>query len=106
VKLHIVSADSIDSGDYRLFFVLFEDSVCFKQSEDSDSIFYFVVREINLNGQGVSVDLYYPDSIVKEYDFYIQEHWNIEKLGIVAFVQDSETKQILQAIVDKRLTSN
>jgi len=106
LKLHIVSIDSIENGNYRLFFVLYEDSVYFIQSGASDSIFYFVVREMNLNGQGVSVDLFYPDSIVKEDDFYIQDHWNTEKLGIVAFVQDIETKQVLQAIVDKRITTD
>ncbi|GAH09680.1 unnamed protein product, partial [marine sediment metagenome] len=69
-----------------------------------DSTFYFVVRKMIPDEQGVLIDLLYPDSIVKEVDFNLLSHWHKNKLGVVAFVQDMETNQVLQAIVDKRIT--
>lgn len=106
LKLHIVSVDSIESNEYRVFFVLYEDSVYFAQSGAPDSTFYYVVRKMIPDEQGILTDLFYPDSLVKEVDFNLQSNWNIEKLGIVAFVQDMDTKEVLQAIVAKRIVSN
>ena len=56
--------------------------------------------------QGMLLDLSYPDSLVKEVNFSVLSNWDIDKLGIVAFVQDIETKQVLQAIVNKRIINN
>lgn len=106
LKLHIVSVDSIESSEYRVFFVLYEDSVYFAQIGAPDSTFYYVARKMIPDEQGILTDLFYPDSLVKEVDFNLQSNWNIEKLGIVAFVQNMDTKEVLQAIVDKRIVSN
>jgi hypothetical protein len=103
VKLHIVSIDSIEDSEYRLFYILYEDSVYFKLTGAPDSIFYFVVRKMIPDEQGALIDLFYPDSVVYEVYFNLQSNWNIENLGLIAFVQDMETKQVLQAIVDKRI---
>jgi hypothetical protein len=105
-SLHIITIDSIETSEYRLFFVLYEDDVYFKQVGAPDSIFNFVVRKMVPDEQGMLLDLSYPDSLVKEVNFNVLSNWDIDKLGIVAFVQDIEALQVLQAIVDKRINSN
>ncbi len=104
LELHIVSIDSIEDGEYRLFLVLYEDDVYFAQAGAPESTFHYVVRKMIPDEQGIHVDLYYPDSLVKEIDFNLQSNWDQDKCGIVAFIQNLETKEVLQAIVDKRIS--
>uniref|UniRef100_A0A7C4TCU6 Omp28-related outer membrane protein n=1 Tax=candidate division WOR-3 bacterium TaxID=2052148 RepID=A0A7C4TCU6_UNCW3 len=103
LKITIIPVDSLGSGDFRLFLVLTEDSVYFRQIGAPDSIFYFVARRMIPDEQGIPVNPVYPDSIVKEIDFNLQSNWQINKLGIVGFVQDMETKEVLQAYLVKRI---
>lgn len=104
-KLHIVLVDSVESADYYIFFVVYEDSVYFPQEGAPVSTFYYVMRKMVPDEKGIPVDLVYPDSLVKEVDFNLPNNWNKNKLGIVAFVQNMETKEVLQAVVKKRLTT-
>jgi len=103
VKLNIVSVDSIEEGNYCLFFVLYEDSVYSVQAGAPDSTFFYVMRKMIPDAQGIPIDLVYPDSLTKEVDFNLQSNWNENKLGIVAFVQNMDTKEVLQAIINKRI---
>jgi hypothetical protein len=103
LKLNIVSVDSIEEGNYCLFIVLYEDSVYFPQTGVPESIFHYVVRKIVPDENGIPLDLSYPDSLVQEVYFNLESNWNQEKLGVVAFIQDIETKKVLQALVDKRI---
>lgn len=100
VKIHIVTVDSI-RGTYHLFLILTEDSVYFKQAGAPDSIFFFVMRKMVPNENGIEINLNHPDSIVQELDFALNPAWQDDRLGIVAFVQDTTTKEILQAKVKK-----
>jgi hypothetical protein len=102
--LHIIAVDSIEAGDHRLFVVLYEDSVYFAQVGAPDSIFHYVVRKMVPDELGMPVDIAYPDSLLQEVDFDLSPDWNLEKLGVVAFIQDLETKNVLQAIVSKRIS--
>lgn len=103
LKIHIIAIDSIKPSDYRLFIVITEDSVYFKQTGAPDSIFYFVMRKMIPDEQGIEINLVYPDSIIEERDFLIQSNWNINKVGIVVFIQDMETKEVMQAITKRRI---
>jgi thiol-disulfide isomerase/thioredoxin len=102
-RLHIMVIDSLVESEYRLFFILYEDSVFFVQTGAPDSIFYFVARKMIPDEQGILIDPAYPDSLVREVDFNLSPDWDQDRLGLVAFVQDMATKQILQAVVDKRI---
>ncbi len=103
ILLCIITVDSIEAGDNRLFVVLYEDSVYFAQVGAPDSIFRYVVRKMIPDEWGMPIDIAYPDSLLQEVDFDLSPGWNLEKLGIVAFIQDLETKNVLQAIVSKRI---
>lgn len=103
LKLHIVAIDSIENGDYHLFFAVYEDRVYFAQSGAPESTFSYVMRKMVPDAYGAPITVAYPDSFVEEVDFDIEATWNHEKLGVVAFLQDMETKEVLQAVVDKRI---
>jgi hypothetical protein len=104
LMLYVTTIDSIEPGDHRLFIVLYEDSVSFAQVGAPDSIFQYVVRKMVPDETGMPIDIAYPDSLFREIDFDLSPTWNLEKLGIVAFIQDLETYNVLQAIVSKRIS--
>jgi glutaredoxin len=101
LKLHIVAIDSIENGDYHLFFVVYEDSVYFAQSGAPESTFSYVMRKMIPDAYGTPITVVYSDSFVEEVDFNLQPNWDIEKLGVVVFIQDMETKEVMQAIIQK-----
>ncbi len=98
LKVKVVAVDSIVPSDYRLFIVLTEDSVYFKQAGAPDSIFYFVMRKMIPDENGVEINPVFPDSIIKNANFILQPNWNIDKLNIITFVQDMSTKEVIQAV--------
>jgi hypothetical protein len=103
IKVHIIVHDSLEESNYQLFTVLYEDSVDFVQIGAPDSIYCYVMRKIIPDAHGTSIDLFYPDSQVWETDIQLEDYWDEEELGIVSFVQDLETHEVLQAVVDKRI---
>uniref|UniRef100_A0A7V1EHW1 Omp28-related outer membrane protein n=1 Tax=candidate division WOR-3 bacterium TaxID=2052148 RepID=A0A7V1EHW1_UNCW3 len=103
LKTMLIPLDTIEPGNYRLFMIVVEDSVYFKQVGAPDSIFCFVMRKMIPDEAGVEVNPVFPDTLVNEINFLIQPDWNIDKLGIVAFVQDMGTKEVIQAITDRRI---
>lgn len=105
VTITIISVDSIFDGDYRLLVALYEDSVYFYQAGAPETTFYYVVRALYPDAYGIPLQPVYPDSISKEFYLSIQPAWKIDKIGLVAFVQNVRTREILQAIVKKRVTN-
>lgn len=103
LKLHIVAIDSIEDGDYSLFFTVYEDSVYFAQSGAPESTFSYVMRKMIPDAYGAPITIAYPDSFIEEVDFDLEPTWHHEKIGVVAFIQDMETKEVLQAVVEKRI---
>jgi len=61
------------------------------------------MRKMIPDEEGIEVNPVFPDTLVKEINFSIQPNWNIDKLGIVAFVQDMGTKKVIQAITERRI---
>jgi hypothetical protein len=50
---------------------------------------------------GIACTLAFLDSVSKEVRFPLNQNWNRNQLGVVAFVQDFTTKEVLQAILKK-----
>lgn len=103
LKIFVVPIDSIEASEYRLYIILTEDSVYFKQTGAPDSIFHFVMRKMIPDEKGIKITPVFPDSIIEELNFMLQPGWNIDKCGIVAFVQDMITKEVIQTIIDRRI---
>ncbi len=103
LKSILIPLDTIEQGNYRLFLIVVEDSVYFKQVGAPESIFCFVMRKMIPDEEGIEINPVFPDTLVEEIDFLIQPNWDTDKLGIVAFVQDMETKKVSQAITMRRI---
>jgi hypothetical protein len=98
-----MTLDSIEAGDYHYFFVVYEDSIYFAQSGAPESTFAYVMREMVPSVYGASISLPYPDSSVYEESAVLKSSWNVARLGVVAFVQEMSSHEILQAVVIKRV---
>lgn len=98
-----VSSTPIDT--LRLFAVLVEDSVRAYLPGATDSVFRHVMRQMLAGVGGEPVILAIGDTVTREYDFQIRSCWSRPMLGVVAFVQDGETHQVLQAACLSRIES-
>ncbi len=99
--IDIIPIDSIPDGEFRLFVVIYEDSVHFHQAGATDSIYNFVMRAMAPDEYGVPIQFAGSDTISREFNINIKPFWNHEKLGVVAFVQNMDNKEILQTVVEK-----
>ena len=55
----------------------------------------FVNRDMYPSANGTSLDFSESDQQIIEYNFSVEEEWNIENCKIIAFIQDNTSKEIL-----------
>ncbi len=55
----------------------------------------YVERLMLPDANGTPIDIANNDNIVLEYDFDVDDSWNVDELEVVAFVQDLDTKEIM-----------
>lgn len=103
LTVYVTVIDSVQPGDYHVFYVVYEDSVQFSHPAATDSFFSFVVRKMIPDPYGSSIELEFPDSSVYTETVVLDDTWDTDKLGVVAFVQEMSSHDILQAVVVKRL---
>lgn len=96
VRVWATGVSGTPADTLRLFVVLTEDSVRAYLSGETDFLFRHVMRQMLPGVGGDSVDLSVGDTVVKEYDFQVRPSWNRSMLGVVVFVQDIQTHQVLQ----------
>ncbi len=107
VNILLSSSIEINNPDVRLFVVLLEEHVSFPEPPGSngDSVFYYVMRSFISGPEGFEIPLL-PAGEVKE--FYSKfdsdvENLNQDELSVIAFVQNRNTRELLQAV---RLTKS
>lgn len=103
--LHIIAIDSLQNSDLRIFFIAYEDDVVFIQAGAPDTIFDYVVRKMIPDENGIPLNIQQNDSTVQTAQFNLSDHWHADKMGLVAFIQDMTTKEVLQAMVLKKITT-
>ncbi len=89
--------DTLPDDTLKLFTIIFEDSVEFIQSGAHDSIFSHVVRAVLPDMSGI---IYQPGL---DTTLYFINKWNPEMVGVISFIQNIETKQVLNSSVMKRI---
>ncbi len=105
VWIHITPTDSsLDTiGELRLVMVVFEDSVPFYSYLREDTVFSpATVRQVLGNGYGVPVRLRFG----QEFDTLLTAEvvgYNINRTGIVVFVQSFATRAVYQSVVRWRI---
>ena len=95
VALNFIDANGIDFQNTRLFSILNEDSIFFKQTGAPDSIYNHTVRKFIPEGDsGVSIS---PGETMIQLPYSLKPSWNREKMEAVIFLQNMQSKEVYQA---------
>jgi len=88
--LKVVTADTIPAGEIKAFIAVTEDSL-----QGSYTTFYRVCRAL----YEFPVELEYPDSLTQHFEF--NHNIPASKLRATVFVQNTDTKEVMQTITTK-----
>lgn len=94
IFIDYTNEDLIDFGDTRLFCILTEDSVFFKQSGAMDSIYNHTVRLFIPDGKGISIS---ENDTILELPYTLKSFWDRERIELIVFLQNLTTKEVYQA---------
>jgi hypothetical protein len=103
IGLNVMPTESLpDPTNLRLFTVIYEDSApyisTFPPFPTKHSL--FVVRKILPDTSGLNLTVNFPNSFDTTFTSTI-ENWDKTQIGVAAFVQNIETKKVLQAVVKR-----
>jgi hypothetical protein len=91
VSVRVEVRDPLPVGTYVLRTVVIEDDLFFPPDHD----FGYVARDL-LDDEPLTVSAV-GDSAVVQRDFTIEPEWVVENMDVIAFVQNDDTKEVLQA---------
>lgn len=101
----VVSASGVDStpaGSLRLFVAITEDSLPATQAGATDTVFNSVMRAMLPDSSGRAIRLSRADTVRIEERFEPAESWHTSWLAATAWVQEIETRRVLQATCSRR----
>ncbi|MDE5606899.1 MAG: Omp28-related outer membrane protein, partial [Bacteroidales bacterium] len=92
-------------GSYRLYVALLEDSIHEKKQMSEETEFYNIVRKMlpNVNGTPLNTPQPIDDNTESTYAFTYTVgdnptfYGSLDRVGVVAYIQNTETKEIIQA---------
>ena len=64
------------------------------------NVINYAARDMYPNQNGVTVDFSSTDSVAVDIDFSIDPSWNLNNCALIAFLQDDNTKEVLQTVQD------
>jgi len=88
VTTTLIVKDSLPSGQFLLFTVVFEDSIPYKETLEQ-----FVVRDILPE----ELSLKEGDTLILSYEVPLSSEWDRRHLGIVTFLQAEEVREVIQS---------
>ena len=97
VDVAVLGVDSTPAETLRLFVVLVEDSVRATLTGATDSVFNRVMRAMLPGVDGTPLLLAPGDTVSVTEHAGVHANWNRERLGVVAFVQEPASHEVLQA---------
>lgn len=95
IKVTLFATDTLPSGDNRLFITITEDSLV----DDFGNIINYVTRAVLPDWQGLPIKVAYAESLETTFTFI--NHWKSDNLTIIGFIQNMETRHILQTGIGK-----
>jgi len=98
---NVTASSSIQSTPAEVRFVVYEDDIPYN-APNGETLFRFTVRTI-LNDQPITLSPGQTISIQRA--FQPQAGWNLNNLGLVVFVQNDETHEVLQAAAFQKPTA-
>lgn len=101
----VVSASGADATpveSLRLFIAITEDSLPATQAGATDTVFSSVMRAMLPDNGGRAIRLSRADTVRVEERFRPAEYWHKSRLAATAWIQEMETKRVLQATGSRR----
>lgn len=96
VTAHIVSCSDLSDRNLVIHFVLTEDEIEF-QAPNGKDIFFQVMRDILPDANGERITLLPNRKLQVRRDYTIKSGWNPNKLNGIVFIQDNDTREVLQS---------
>jgi hypothetical protein len=93
----VVLLSGISYRDVRIHFVLLEDDIQYDAQNGIDH-FNNVMRNMFPEASGEPLEMVPGDTLSLKLTYPIQSDWVPENLKMVVFIQDHETKEVLQAV--------
>jgi hypothetical protein len=93
VVVTVMKYGPVMGNNFVLHFAVTESEIAY--SWQGQTKLDFVERMMLPNANGTPVDIANNNTLVLEYDFEIGDDWNVDELEVVAFVQDLDTKEIM-----------
>jgi hypothetical protein len=103
VTVRATGVSATPAESLTLHIVLVEDSVRAYLPGASDTIFRHVMRQMLPSENGATISLTVGDTAVVERQFQLKPFWSRPMLGVVAFVQNTRTHEVLQAVQLSRI---
>jgi hypothetical protein len=93
VVVTLIKYGPIMGEDFVLHFAVTESEIAYNWQGQSK--LDYVERLMLPDANGTPVDLVNNNTIVQEYDFEVGDDWNVDELEVVAFVQNTATREIM-----------
>ncbi len=103
IGLNVTPTESLsDPANLRLFIAVYEKITPYLSIFSPEDTLYslFVVRRILPDTLGLSLTVDFPNSFDTTFTAML-ENWDKAQIGVAAFVQNIETKKVLQAVVKR-----
>lgn len=94
--LNILSCSDYSDRNLYVRFAITEDEIQFDAPNEKE-IFFQAMRDMLPDAQGERITLPPKVKLHIDRDYTIQSAWNVNHLNLVAFIQDDDTREILQA---------
>ena len=105
IGLNVTPTESLpDPTNLRLFTVIYEDSAPYISNFPPFPTKYslFVVRKILPDTLGLNITVNFPISFDTTFTTQL-ENWDPAQIGVASFVQNIQTKKVLQAVVKRKI---
>ncbi len=93
VVVTVMKFGPILGTNYVLHFAVSESNIAFNWQGQTK--LDYVERLMLPDANGTPIDLVNNNTIVLEYDFDVDDSWNVDELEVVAFIQDLDTKEVM-----------
>ncbi len=96
-RIEIKSLSNI-SSDHKLYIALIEDEIDYPSPPGTNGQTHFeaVLRDFYPDGSGTTIDLFSQQTLQMDFSFILDTEWG-DDLTVIAFVQNSADKSVLQS---------
>uniref|UniRef100_A0A7C4CB46 DUF1223 domain-containing protein n=1 Tax=candidate division WOR-3 bacterium TaxID=2052148 RepID=A0A7C4CB46_UNCW3 len=103
VTVKASGVDSTPTESLRLFVAVFEDSIRERLAGATDTVFNSVARMLLPDSSGCPLRLFRAETTSVSQEFTVAAPWKLEHVGVAAWVQDMNSRRVLQASVQRRI---